>query len=489
MKLRSERLVIVSNRLPVTIDKSDEGYRVEPSSGGLVTALRPIIRQHNGCWVGWTGTDYQPEIAELLASGLQSDCALVPVFLTPDERAGFYCGFCNEIIWPLFHDLQSRCNFEPDYWRRYVAVNEKFADTLASVVSPHDILWVHDYHLMLQSDCLRQRGVRTKLAYFHHIPFPPPDIFEKLPWRLEILRSLLSFDTVGFQTARDRHNFVGCVRRFLYDAPVRHAGRHLLVETGEHCAVVGTFPIGIDFDEFASLAASEEGTEQARRIREDVAGRPIVLGVDRLDYTKGVPERLKAFRSLLAAHPDLRGQITLIQIVVPSREEIPEYQGLKLEVERLVSQINGAYGTSGWVPIHYLHRHLPRPELVAYYRAADIALITPLKDGMNLVAKEFCAAQVEENAVLILSEFAGAADQLARGSLLVNPYDCEGVAAAIARGYHMPAAERQERMRSLRENVRKENVFWWCESFLRQSRRGALDSEGGIPKRARRAIA
>lgn len=481
--LADTRLLIVSNRLPVTIERTEQGYQVEPSSGGLVTALRPIVRAQNGCWVGWTGSDYDREIEALLRSrDVPGGCRLLPVFLTEGERTKFYRGFSNEILWPLFHDLQSRCNFEPSYWRSYVEANEKFAAVVGSASTGRDVIWVHDYHLMLQAELLRNAGATSQLAYFHHIPFPAPDIFEKLPWRLQILAGLLRFDLIGFQTARDQRNFLNCVQRFLPNTRTRQIDDHVLVSGEKSCAVIGSFPIGIDFLEFAGEAAREDVQARANELRQALSKCQIVLGVDRLDYTKGIPERLKAFRALLEASPELRRRIALIQVVVPSREAIPKYRELKLEVERLVSEINGSFGSPEWTPIHYIHRQLPRAELVACYLAADIALITPLKDGMNLVAKEFCAAQVENAGVLVLSEFAGAASQLACGALLVNPYDAGAVAQALRSAFYMPPRERQTRMMRLRHNVKHNDLERWFSSYWQasQSRKpgvGAAESE------------
>ena len=285
---------------------------------------------------------------------------------------------------------------------------------------------------------LRQLGIKERLAYFHHIPFPSPDIFEKLPWREEILTALLHFDVLGFQTLRDRRNFADCLRQFVKAAEIRSEGDHLIVEETGSRTLVGAFPISIDFEEFAGGAAGETVAARAAEIVRSVGECRIILGVDRLDYTKGIPERLAAFRYLLKDHPGLHRKVTLVQIAVPSREDIPKYGELKAQIERLVSEINGHFSEPGWVPVHYIHRCIDRAELLAYYRAAHIALVTPLKDGMNLVSKEYCASRVNNDGVLILSEFAGAAFQLHRGALLVNPYHTRAVAEAIRTAFEMP---------------------------------------------------
>jgi trehalose 6-phosphate synthase len=318
---------------------------------------------------------------------------------------------------------------------------------------------------MLLGALLRQLGVSSKLAFFQHIPFPPADIFEKLPWRAQILRALFDYDVVGFQTPRDQRNFASCVRRLLPTVELHRTSDGLMAQVEDRTATIGTFPIGIDFMEFSTQANAAKVRERAAEIRRDVAGCQIMLGVDRLDYTKGIPERLRAFQNFLASHRELHRKIVLVQVVVPSREDIPKYQELKLDIERLASQINGEFGGPAWVPVHYIHRHLERSELLSLYRAADIALVTPLKDGMNLVAKEFCAAQVSDEGVLILSEFAGAADQLRNGAVLVNPYDLEKVADAIYHAFSMSPKQRKRQMRKLRRRIRKEDVFRWCERF------------------------
>ncbi|MGA8151257.1 MAG: trehalose-6-phosphate synthase [Terriglobales bacterium] len=468
MTAPKHRMVVVSNRLPVTIERRPDGFRVEASSGGLVTALRPLLNDCAGVWIGWTGTDESPEIERVLEDhSRQSNFALKPVFMSPEERSRFYCGFSNEVLWPLFHDLQSRCNFDPTYWDTHLTINRRFAEKAAAEAQPGDLIWVHDYHLMSVAASMRQLGVHEPLAYFHHIPFPSPDIFEKLPWREEILTALLDFDVVGFQTLRDRRNFVACLRHFVKAVEIRNQDDHLIVEEPDRNTFIGAFPISIDFEEFAQGAANEDVGTRAAEIVRSAGDCRIILGVDRLDYTKGIPERLAAFRHLLKFHPEVHRKVILAQVVVPSREDIREYGELKAQIERLVSEINGHYGEPGWVPVHYIHRSLDRPELLAYYRAADIALVTPLKDGMNLVAKEYCAARVNNDGVLILSEFAGAAFQLHQGALLVNPYHTRAVAEAIRSACEMPLPEQRRRMRELRARIRRENIFRWRDSFCR----------------------
>lgn len=464
------RLIVVSNRLPIVLSQTNGRWSVRPGSGGLVSALAPVLRNRGGVWIGWPGSeDNEPaELEAILASSTKdSGYTLKPVPLTAEEKDKFYHGFSNEVIWPLFHDLQSHCNFNPYYWQAYQVVNRKFANVTAKTIKKNDFIWVHDYHLMNIAAELRRLGVQSKIGFFLHIPFPALDIFVKLPWRFQLLHALLEYDLIGFQTARDRRNFVQCLRILMPEVTLIGKGQVVTARVGRRDVRLGAFPIGIDFNEFSKKAAAEEVTQKAWQLHQDLPGRQMILGIDRLDYTKGICHRFEAFRNALIRYPELHHKVTLIQVVVPSREDIPMYHDLKMEMERLVGEINGQFTQSGWVPIHYIFRSLDRTELLAYYRTSEIALITPLKDGMNLVAKEFCAASVEEDCVLILSEFAGAAAQLQKGALLVNPYNVEGVADAIYQAFVMNKEERRTRMRKLRRSIREHDIFWWVDSFLR----------------------
>jgi alpha,alpha-trehalose-phosphate synthase [UDP-forming] len=485
------RVINVSNRLPVLIRKHAGGARVERSSGGLATALEAGWRHQHGVWIGWAGISSTQQIEPLLLkASLSRSYTLRSVALTEEEIAKFYSGFANEIIWPLFHDMPSRCNFDPEYWETYQRVNRKFGKVVAETANEDDFVWVHDYHLMLTADTMRQAGVRAPMGFFLHTPFPGPDVFEKLPWKKPILKSLLQFDVIGFQSDHDRANFVSCLERLLPEAEIEAGLTHPQVRLHGRRTVIGTFPIGIDFEEFARQAAATEIESHSAEIRRRLSGDTLVLGVDRLDYTKGIPERLKSFRLLLRRFPEQRGHITLVQVVVPSREEIPNYKHLRREVELLVSQINGEFTEPGWVPVHYIHRNLGREELLAYYRAADIGLVTPLKDGMNLVAKEFCAAQIDERGVLIVSEFAGAGPELRSGAILVNPNDFAEVAQALHDAALMSAEEKRNRMRLLREIVKEHSVQRWIRSFLQAipAAEAATSTGGGASEAGSRYI-
>ncbi len=463
------KLAIVSNRLPVVAYKDEEGkWQFKPGSGGLVRSLSPVLRDRGGIWIGWLGSEGATERRKSIRKGEEeSGYSLCPVNLTHEEIEKYYYGFSNEILWPLFHDLVSRCNFNPTYWYIYRQVNRKFAKQIAANTDAGDYVWVQDYHLVLVAEELKRLSVERKTGFFLHVPFPPLDIFLKLPWRSEVLHGLLEYDLIGFQTMRDRRNFIQCLRT-LYPA-VRMSGKGHVSEAiiGDRTIRIGAFPISIDYNDFETQAKSEEVAKQAWIVHANLPERNLIIGIDRLDYTKGIPNRLYALDRALQTYPALKRKITLVQIVVPSRTEVPEYQELRREIEELVGRINGRYTEVGWAPINYQFRSLTRTQLLAYYRTCEMALVTPLKDGMNLVSKEYCTCNIEENGVLILSEFAGAAAQFQKYALMVNPYDIDGMADAIFRAYNMGYEERKERMSRLRRLVQRHNIVRWVNSFLK----------------------
>src|SRR5881296_3856854 len=465
------RLIVVSNRLPFALDSTGEDlWTVTPAVGGLVSAIEPVLRERGGTWIGWPGVAGDVPGTSFAEATRDAGYKVVPVALSEAERDEFYYGYSNEVIWPLFHDLQNFCNFEPGYWQAYKQVNERYADAIGRSAQPDDFIWVHDYHLMYVAQALREQSVGRKLSaltFFLHIPFPPYDIFSKLPQQQRLLHALLQVDLVGFQTRRDVRNFLQCVRRVMSDAKVLSRRELQLIRFEDREIRVGHFPIGIDFDSFEKGARSDTVEQRAQRLRVSFPGCQLILGSDRLDYSKGIPERLRAFRTALERHPELRGRAVLIQVVVPSRVEIPRYHEFKQRIDRLVGDINGRFSTSNWLPVQYHFRGLDREDLLAHYRGCDIAFVTPLKDGMNLVAKEYCACRIDNDGVLILSQFAGAAEQLKPDALLVNPYDIEEMAHTILKAFRMSPAERAARMKRMRRVVRDEDVFRWVDSFLR----------------------
>jgi len=464
------RLVVVSNRLPVTIRKDGDGeLQVKPSSGGLVTALSPVMRNTEGLWIGWPGSTATYLDGHLTSAGSQLGCTFEKVVLSEKEFNDYYLGFCNQILWPLFHDQPQFCRIDFGYWQSYSEVNRKFAQTVAQISKSDDYIWVQDYHLLLLAMKLRSIGVKRQTGFFLHTPFPSPEIFELLPWRNQILEALLDYDLLGFQAQRDRDNFIQCIEQTVGGLSYEYRDRLIVVDSDNDKTAIGVFPISIDASEFEMLAMSDTVKSRVKRIRHDKDNCQIILGVDRLDYSKGIPLRLQAYRSLLERFKSIHGKIAMVQIVVPSRDCILEYQNVKSEIENLVDDINNRFSTGGWVPVQYMYQGLDRSELVAYYRASDIALVTPIMDGMNLIAKEYCAANVDNNGILILSEFAGAAVQLEDNALIVNPYDVEEVANSIYHAYCMPAYERTSRMQGLRHSVRRNDIYWWSNRFLQSA--------------------
>lgn len=425
------------------------------------------MKKNHGTWLGWPGCSPDAPIMSLLKDySIQQEYNLKPVILTDEDIEKYYRGFSNQTIWPLFHDLLGYTSFEVENWYRYAKVNEQFASEIVNMMRPEHFIWIHDYQLMLVAHYLRDMEINFPLNFFLHIPFPSYDLFKRLPWKNEIIQSLLEYDHIGFQTADDRRNFIQCVKRLVPRATVKVYKRKSEVNLDGRIIILGIYPISIDFHEFNDYAKSNEVADAAWFVHENLPSRKLILGIDRLDYTKGIPERFLAFERMLEKYPDVHKNINLVQIVVPSRLDVPEYQELKEQLDRLAGRINSRFSKQGWIPIHYMFHELNRTQLLGYYRACEIALITPLRDGMNLVSKEYCASSIDNNGVLILSEFTGAADQLSKGALMVNPYDLDGTADAIYAAYIMSPEERKRRMKILRAEIKRNNVQKWIEWFL-----------------------
>ncbi|HXZ85584.1 MAG TPA: trehalose-6-phosphate synthase, partial [Myxococcota bacterium] len=443
---------MTSNRLPVTIGRG--GRKIERSSGGLVSALDPALREIGGTWVGYPGSVRKVDCERLRR---ELGYSVAPVFLAPAQVRGYYHGFSNGTLWPLFHSLVGHVKLEPRDWRTYEAVNQHFAAVTASVARTADLIWIHDYHLMRAGSHLRERLPDARLAFFLHIPFPPHDVYRILPWYGPLLQGLLACDLVGFHCPSHAINFLDCAQRLLGAEVDRAAG---LIQHAGRTVRVQVFPLGIDFEAFHARARESERPAKAPPQR-------TILGVDRLDYTKGIPERIRAFELLLKRHKQYRGKVSLVQLAVPSRGEMPEYQALKREIDELVGRVNGSFATCDWTPVQYLHHSVTPTRLAAMYRDADVALVTPLRDGMNLVAKEYVACQVDEPGVLILSRLAGVAETMHEAdALLVNPYNVEGIAQAMHRALTMRRSERAARIARLQEKDRANDVFRWLEDFL-----------------------
>jgi len=466
----NRRLIVVSNRLPVVLRPDGEGgWTLKAGSGGLVTALAPVLSHRGGMWIGWPGLAVEPGGAweEVLAAGFRErGYELVPVVLSEEEVDGFYYGFSNSVLWPLFHDQAASCTYAPAYWYAYLDVNRKFARRVVQHTRSSDFIWVQDYQLIHVAEFIREEEEERRIGFFLHIPFPPLDVFLRLPWRGQVLAALLAYDLIGFQTPRDLRNFLSCLEHLLPEIDVEEGPGVATLRLGGRTLHAGAFPIGIDYQDFHDTAASADTEQRMRELRAKLGDYDVILGVDRLDYTKGLPERLLAFENALERYPELRERVILVQVVVPSREHVAEYQTLKSRIDTLVGRINGKFSSAGWVPLQYYYRGIPRRDLISLYRMARIGFVTSIKDGMNLVSKEFCACQVDLQGALVLSEFAGAAAQLEGGAILVNPHDVEGTADALQLAIDMPGEERRRRMQAMQQVLAQQDIFWWVERYL-----------------------
>jgi alpha,alpha-trehalose-phosphate synthase [UDP-forming] len=452
--------VVVASRLPVDrVEGPDGRAEWQRSPGGLVTALEPVMREAGGAWIGWSG-DAGPAPGAFGADGLH----LVGLALSEAEVRHFYEGFCNATLWPLYHDVITPPQFHRRWWEAYVTVNRRFARAAAEQAAPGATVWVHDYQLQLVPRMLREQRADVRIGFFNHIPFPGYEIFAQLPWRRQVVEGLLGADLLGFQRRADATNFGRACRRAA-GLTTRGSTVRVREPSGSREITAAAFPISIDAKGLAEIARRDDVAKRSAQIREAL-GEPglVLLGVDRLDYTKGIRHRLRAYGELVAAGR-LGPRPVLIQVASPSRERVEAYQKLRDEVEVMVGRINGEHGEVGYAPVHYLHQSYPREEMAALYLAGDVMLVTPLRDGMNLVAKEYVACRNDENGTLVLSEFTGAADELA-GAFGVNPHDIEGLKDAIVRAATTSPAEARRRMRAMRRRVREHDVARWAASFL-----------------------
>ncbi len=455
MTIPAADFVVVANRLPVDLEKLPDGTeRWKRSPGGLVTALEPMLRSREGAWVGWPG------VADAHADPFVEDgLTLHPVELSARDVEDYYEGFSNGTLWPLYHDVVAPPAFHRHWWQAYVRVNQRFAEATAEVAAQGATVWIQDYQLQLLPALLRALRPDLRIGFFLHIPFPPTELFQQLPWRQRIVEGLLGADLVGFHTPGGARNFRRLATRFTEAT----AGRNDVQYQGR-TVKIGAFPISIDSAALDELSRTDEVQQRAKQIRADL-GNPerVILGVDRLDYTKGIDVRLRAFEELLTE--ERAGDTVMIQLATPSRERVEHYQKMRADIEQSVGRINGEYAQVGRPVLHYLHQSLPRDELAAFFVAADVMLVTPLRDGMNLVAKEYVACRGDLGGVLVLSEFAGAAIEL-KEAVLVNPHDTDGVKDALHRALIMPPEESRKRMRALRRQVLAYDVDRWARSFL-----------------------
>ena len=461
-------LIVVANRLPVS--RTDDGWKA--SSGGLVTALRPVIDDVGGAWIGWDDdANSVPRRVDELA------CDLHAVPLSRAQVRGYYHGFSNRTVWPLFHDLVVQPVIDRGWWRTYLEVNRSFAEETAKVIEATDtppLLWIQDYHLMLLPEMVRGLSPSSPIGFFLHIPFPPPELVARLPWRDALLNGLLAADSVGFHTPQYRDNFIRSVQRLF--TGITALGDTLILPDGRRVHTVA-HPISIDTDEFGTLATTPETEAELAELREQFRGKKVFLGVDRLDYTKGIRHRLQSIELLLERNPQLRGDIAFVQIAVPSRDDVKEYRDLRTQVETEVGRINGRFTEPGHdVPVHYLYRSVTREALAAYYRLADVMCVTPLKDGMNLVAKEFVTVQAaaDEAGVLLLSEFCGTAIEFGDDAVRSNPFDVEGQSYLMESALGLDHDDRRARIERMAEVVRDWDVYRWVDDELSSIERGNL---------------
>ena len=465
------RVIIVSNRLPFTVRAEDDSIALTPAAGGLATGLRAFHEAGDSLWIGWLGdTSAVPRFRRTALAEQYRERRIVPVHLGHSEARAYYDGVCNSMLWPLFHYLVDRIPLDPCDWSSYWDVNERFAAAVAREYRDGDVVWIHDYHLMLVPGLLRARIPDAPIGFFLHVPFPAADVFRILPWRREVLAGLLGASVIGFHTSQYASHFTEAVRSL---TALEVAGTRVCAN--DNYVDVGVYPMGVDAAAFSRIANDPDVVQDCRALA--TPNRQILLGVDRLDYTKGILRRLFAYQRLLQDHPELRERVQMIQVAVPSRDSVASYQRFRQELDELVGRINGDHGTVDWTPIRYLHQSVSPRQLVAMYRAADAMVVTPLRDGMNLVAKEFVASRVDGDGVLVLSEFAGAASELPE-ALPVNPYDVEDLAARMNDALSMDTVERRRRMAALRQRVADTDIYWWANTFVRDVKRTAI-----VPRR------
>ncbi|MFW5813818.1 MAG: bifunctional alpha,alpha-trehalose-phosphate synthase (UDP-forming)/trehalose-phosphatase [Spirochaetota bacterium] len=493
------KTLIVSNRMSTSVSRSDKGFTYSASVGGLATGLSSLHEQEDSLWIGWSGlpadelTDAERASIERT---LREEHKSVPVDLSSDDLDRFYYGFCNNIVWPLFHYFPTYVTYDDDLWDSYREVNERYFERLKEFLEPDDIVWIHDYQLMLLPALVKNHQPDARVGFFLHIPFPSYEVFRLLPWREDMLRGLLGADLIGFHTYDYARHFLSSVRRLLgYDhdlASVRYENRLVRVDV---------FPMGIDYEKYANAFKLPEVKKQIETVRTDRPADKLILSVDRLDYTKGIPQRLRAYERFLEKYPDSRDKVSMVIIVAPSRTAVPQYQELKREVDELVSVINGRFSSISWTPIHYFYRTFPFDHLCALYAEADVLLVTAIRDGMNLIAKEYIAAKRDTPGVIVVSETAGVARELSE-AIVVNPSSVEDIADGLAQALEMPVDEQIERNGRMQDRLKRYDIHYWAKDFVQtlhaaveyqqsflgrrlagSTRRAVLEAYGGADRR------
>lgn len=466
------KTIIVSNRLPLQIKIENDELDVTPSVGGLATGLKSFHREGGSVWIGWTGVsaeDVPKGMDDLILEETRKE-QCIPVSLTEDEVLGFYYGFSNRTIWPLFHYFMEYCEFNKDHWDAYKQVNQKYADAVLEHLEEGDIVWVHDYQLLLVPNLIRKRKKNVTIGFFNHIPFPSYEVFRTMPWREEILEGMLGANLIGFHTYDYERHFLSSVNRIL----LKDVAFNQVILSNRKVKV-DSFPMGIDYDKFHDAAlqtnqlSTDENSDFQQKLelhRSSTESAKLIISVDRLDYTKGIANRIRAYEYFLERYPEYKERVRLIMLAVPSREEVPQYQLLKKEIDELVGRVNGKFATVNWTPIWYFYRSMPFENLIDLYTTSDIALITPTRDGMNLVAKEYLATRTDHTGVLILSEMAGAAHEL-NEALLINPNNFDQVVETIKKAFEMPKEEQIKRNKVLQRRLKRYTVEKWANDFMR----------------------
>lgn len=456
------KLIIVSNRLPVNIERRKGGFSFQQSVGGLATGISSFYKTYESIWIGWPGIDSDKieKNKDGIRKRLASDFNCHPVFLPRKDFDNYYSGFCNNTIWPLFHYFPQHTLYKENFWKSYKHINELFCEEVLTIAKDGDIIWIHDYQLMLLPKLLREKLPDATIGFFLHIPFPSFELFRILPWRNKILEGLIGSDLIGFHTYDYALNFLKSSQRLLGYEP--DMGQ---IHSQDRIVKVDTFPMGIEFKRYYQSREDPKVQKEIEKLKKDVGNYQVILSIDRLDYTKGIIERLEGFNTFLEKNPEYKEKVVCILVAVPSRSQVTQYKMLKSQVDELIGKINGKHGTVGWTPIHYLYKFLPFATLTALYNIADISLVTPLRDGMNLIAKEYIATKTDGNGVLILSEMTGAAKELGE-ALIVNPNNNEEMADAIKKALEMPGLERVEKIRIMQKRIKRYNVVKWAEDFV-----------------------
>lgn len=455
------KTIIISNRLPVTVTKNGNSFTLKASEGGLATGLGSVIKGEDMLWIGWPGISVEEEAEISEINTLLSEQKLIPVFLNAVEIKEYYEGFSNEVLWPIFHYYAStHANYKQSNWDYYKKVNKKFCEALAHYAKPDDVIWIHDYQLLLLPELIRAIYPNISIGFFLHIPFPSVELFRLLPWRNELLNGMLGADLLGFHTFNDVRHFLESATQFL---PVTSSANTITLD--DRILIAEPFPMGIDSEKYNSLPSQDGVKKNLEELVRVSQNRRTILCIDRLDYSKGIPQRLQAFERLLIKHPEYIGKVVLHMIVVPSRDKVAQYKELKKLIDRKVGEINSRHRTIDWNPINYFYRSLPIEELSALYAHADVCMVTPMRDGMNLVSKEYVASRIDETGVLILSEMAGASKELV-DAIIVNPSNVDSVTEAIKLALEMPEIEQTRRMKLMRAVVSKFSVSHWVKLFM-----------------------